>query len=318
MTRDLVSGGQKIHAPDDLNRLLTEIHQQAMQIQSGKVADYIPALAAVDPDQCALTLTTLDGEVFNVGDTDTLFSIQSISKIFGLMMAMDRLGDDLWKRVKMEPSGQAFNSIVQLEWEKGIPRNPMINAGAILISDVLVSHYSTSKNAVMSLVRNLCGNDRIYADESVHASEKEHGHRNAASAHLMKSFNNIESDVDEVLDHYFWQCAISMSCENLARSFTFLANAGVCPFSQREIISKRDAQRINALLSTSGMYDQSGEFAFTVGVPAKSGVGGGIVAIVPDFGVISAWSPKLNAFGNSARGMFMVRELANRLGLSVY
>ena len=210
MTRDLVSGGQHIHAPDDLNRLLQEIHQQAMTDPPRATSRIIFLLwPRSNPEQCALTLATLDGEVFNVGDTDTLFSIQSVSKIFGLMMAMERLGDELWQRVKMEPSGQAFNSIVQLEWEKGIPRNPMINAGAILISDVLVSHYSTSKNAVMSLVRSLCGNDRIYADESVHASEKEHGHRNAALAHLMKSFGNIESDVDELLDHYFWQCAIN-------------------------------------------------------------------------------------------------------------
>ncbi|MGM0526725.1 MAG: glutaminase A [Pseudomonadota bacterium] len=318
MTRDLVSGGQYIHAPDDLNRLLQDIYDEALTIKKGKVADYIPALAAVNPDYCALTLATLDGEVFNVGDTKQQFSIQSVSKIFGLMLAMERLGDDLWQRVKMEPSGQAFNSIVQLEWEKGIPRNPMINAGAILVSDVLVSHYSASKNAVLSLVRSLCGNDRIYADDEVHQSEKEHGHRNSALAHLMKSFDNIESDVDELLDHYFWQCALTMTCENLARSLTFLANDGVCPFSKKQIMSKRDSQRINALLSTSGMYDQSGEFAFTVGVPAKSGVGGGIVAIVPDFGVIAAWSPKLNEYGNSARGMFMVRELANKLGLSVY
>ncbi|AVJ55052.1 glutaminase [Idiomarina sp. OT37-5b] len=318
MTRDLVSGGQHIHAPDDLNRLLQEIYDEAMTITSGKVADYIPALAEVNPDYCALTLATLDGEVFNVGDTQQPFSIQSVSKIFGLMLAMERLGDELWQRVKMEPSGQAFNSIVQLEWEKGIPRNPMINAGAILVSDVLVSRYSASKNAVLSLVRTLCGNESVHADHEVHLSEKAHGHRNAALAHLMKSFGNIESDVDELLDHYFWQCALTMTCENLARSFTFLANDGVCPFSKNSIMSKRDSQRINALLSTSGMYDQSGEFAFTVGVPAKSGVGGGIVAVVPDFGVIAAWSPRLNEYGNSARGMFMVRELANRLGLSVY
>lgn len=316
--RDLVSGGQHIHAPDNLDKLLQEIYSEAKDIKNGEVADYIPALAAVNPDHCALTLATLDGEVFNVGDTEQRFSIQSVSKIFGLMLAMERLGDDLWQRVKMEPSGQAFNSIVQLEWEKGIPRNPMINAGAILVSDVLVSHYSASKGAVLSLVRNLCGNEDVYADAEVHQSEKDHGHRNAALAHLMKSFGNIESDVDELLDHYFWQCALTMSGENLARSFTFLANDGVCPFSGNEIMSKRDSQRINALLSTSGMYDQSGEFAFTVGVPAKSGVGGGMVAIVPDFGVISAWSPRLNEYGNSARGMFMVRELANRLGLSVY
>lgn len=318
MTHDVISGGQPIHAPDNLKPLLEDILQQAMSVNDGKVADYIPALAEVKADYCALTVATLDGNVTSVGDSNKPFSIQSISKIYGLMLAMERLGDPLWERVQMEPSGQPFNSIVQLEWEKGIPRNPMINAGAILVSDVLVSHYSASKSALLSMVRGLCGNEAVCVDSRVHESEREHGARNAALAYLMKSFNNIESDVEEVLDHYFWQCALTMNTEQLASSFAFLANRGQCPRSGKQITSHRDAQRINALMSTSGMYDQSGQFAFTVGLPAKSGVGGGIIAIVPDYGVISAWSPALNSFGNSARGMFMIRELANRLGLSVY
>lgn len=318
MTTDVISGGQSIHAPDNLKPLLENILQQAFSVNDGKVADYIPALAEVKSDYCALTVATLDGKVTSVGDSDQVFSIQSISKIFGLMLAMERLGDPLWERVQMEPSGQPFNSIVQLEWEKGIPRNPMINAGALLISDVLVSHYSASKSALLSMVRGLCGSEDVCVDSRVHESERAHGARNAALAYLMKSFGNIEADVEEVLDHYFWQCALTMSTEQLARSLAFLANRGKCPRSGAQITSHRDAQRINALLSTSGMYDQSGQFAFTVGLPAKSGVGGGIVAIVPDYGVITAWSPPLNSYGNSARGMFMIRELANKLGLSVY
>ncbi len=318
MTQDVISGGQSIQAPEDLKPLLEEILQEALTITEGKVADYIPALAEVDRDYCALTVATLDGKITSVGDSTTVYSIQSISKIFGLMMAMDRVGDDLWKRVQMEPSGQPFNSIVQLEWERGIPRNPMINAGAILVSDVLVSHYSTSKSALLNMVRSLCNNEGILADSRVHESEKTHGSRNSALAYLMKSFGNINSDVTEVLDHYFWQCSLTLSTEDLARGLAFLANRGVCPRSGEKITSHRDAQRINALLSTSGMYDQSGEFAFTVGLPAKSGVGGGMVAIVPDYGVISAWSPPLNSYGNPARAMAMIRNFANRLGLSVY
>ncbi|RUO41848.1 glutaminase [Pseudidiomarina aestuarii] len=318
MTNDVISGGQPIHAPDNLQPLLESILQQALTVNDGKVADYIPALAEVKSDYCALTVATLDGNVMSVGDADKAFSIQSISKVFGLMLAMERVGDSLWERVQMEPSGQPFNSIVQLEWEQGIPRNPMINAGAILISDVLVSHYSASKSALLSMVRGLCGSEEVYVDYRVHESEREHGARNSALAYLMKSFNNIESDVEEVLDHYFWQCALTMSTEQLARGMAFLANRGKCPHSGRQITTHRDSQRINALLSTSGMYDQSGQFAFTVGLPAKSGVGGGIVAIVPDYGVICAWSPPLNSYGNSARGMYMIRELANNLGLSVY
>lgn len=318
MTHDVISGGQSIHAPENLKPLLQEILQQALTVNDGKVADYIPALAEVKADYCALTVATLDGSVTSVGDSHVAFSIQSISKIFGLMLAMERMGESLWERVQMEPSGQPFNSIVQLEWEKGIPRNPMINAGAILVSDVLVSHFSASKSALLSMVRSLCHRENVGVDSRVYESEREHGARNSALAYLMKSFGNIEADVEEVLDHYFWQCALTMTTEDLARSLAFLANRGKCPLSGKQITSHRDAQRINALLSTSGMYDQSGQFAFTVGLPAKSGVGGGIVAIVPDYGVIAAWSPPLNSYGNSARSMAMIRNLANRLGLSVY
>lgn len=304
--------------PTDLNPLLREVFSQAATLHDGAVADYIPALAEVAPDQGALTVATLDGHCFEVGDSSHAFSIQSISKLFSLLMAMERMGDELWQRVQMEPSGQPFNSIVQLEWERGIPRNPMINAGAIVVSDVLVSHYSASKNALLSMVRQLSGRDSVVADAGVHQSEREHGSRNAALAYLMKSFGNIEAPVDTVLDHYFWQCALTMSTTDLARSLAFLANKGVCPFRGVQVVSHRDAQRINALMSTSGMYDQSGQFAFEVGLPAKSGVGGGIVAVVPDYGVIAAWSPRLNPYGNSVRGMAMIRQLANELGLSVY
>src|SRR5690606_12146317 len=204
----------------------------------------------------------------------------------------------------MEPSGQPFNSIVQLEWEKGIPRNPMINEGAIMVRDVHVSHYSASKSALLSMVRGLCGSEAVCVESRVHESEREHGARNAALAYLMKSFGNIEADVEEVLDHYFWQCSLTMTTEQLSTSLAFLANRGQCPRTGKQITTHRDAQRINALLSTSGMYDQSGQFAFTVGLPAKSGVGGGIIAIAPAYGVICAWRPPLNHYGNSARGMF--------------
>ncbi|GGD53581.1 glutaminase [Lacimicrobium alkaliphilum] len=285
---------------------------------SGKVADYIPALAQVNPDKVGLALATVEGKLYSAGDSTTEFSIQSLSKILGLVMAMNRIGDSLWQRVHMEPSGLPFNSIVQLEYEHGIPRNPFINAGAILIADVLASHYSASRQAFISFIRKLAGSDQIFVDEDVLQSEKQHGSRNAAMAYLMKSFGNVEGDVDRVLDHYFYQCSVNMTCEQLASSLTFLANRGLQPVTQRVICSRRDAHRVNAILSTSGMYDQSGEFAFTVGLPAKSGVGGGIVAIVPGYGVICAWSPRLNHFGNSCLGMHMITGLAEQLGLSVY
>lgn len=302
--------------------LTTTLQQMLAQCQplytQGKVADYIPALAQVDSRQAAVAVATLDGQVFSAGAAEQNFSLQSISKIFGLVMAMNRLGDELWQRVNMEPSGQPFNSIVQLEWEKGIPRNPVINAGAILVADVLVSHYSASKTAFLTFLRRLTGVEAIYADPLVYQSELEHGNRNAALAYLMKSFGNIEAEVPQVLEHYFHQCATAINCKQLAQSLLFLANRGVQPGCNEQICSRRDAHRVNAILSTSGMYDQSGEFAFKVGLPAKSGVGGAIVAIVPQFGVITAWSPPLNRFGNSVVAMQLISQLAEELGLSLF
>ncbi len=304
--------------PDLQNKLHAILESAAGLEEKGKVADYIPALANVSPSLKGAAVATIDGTVVSSGDSQTPFSIQSVSKVFGLVMAMNRLGDDLWKRVNMEPSGQPFNSIIQLEWEKGIPRNPVINAGALLVADVLVSHYSASKFAFLNYVRSLANDERIFIDRDVYNSELEHGSRNAALAYLMKSFGNIEADIPEVLNHYFTQCSVAMSCEQLAKSLLFLANKGIDPKTNKEVCSRKDAHRVNAILSTSGMYDQSGEFAFSVGLPAKSGVGGGIVAIVPNYGVICAWSPPLNSFGNSVIGMDVIAKIAEELGLSIY
>jgi len=300
---------------DKLRALLLS---QRNNFTQGKVADYIPALANVQADLAGISVATIDGKTVGVGDYQRPFSIQSISKVFGLVMAMNRVGDSLWQRVRMEPSGQPFNSIIQLEWEKGIPRNPVINAGALLVSDVLTSHYSSSKLAFLSVVRKLANNEKIRVDTQVYQSELIHGSRNAALAYLMKSFGNIEAEIPDVLSHYFTQCSVAMSCQQLAQSLLFLANKGVDPVTNHIICSPKDAHRVNAILSTSGMYDQSGEFAFSVGLPAKSGVGGGLIAIVPNYGVICTWSPPLNSFGNSVVGMKLIEGIAEELGLSIY
>jgi len=298
-----------------LEELLLAQHDNFSQ---GKVADYIPALAEVKPDLMGISVATIDGKVVGAGDYQSAFSIQSISKVFGLVMAMNRIGDSIWQRVRMEPSGQPFNSIIQLEWEKGIPRNPVINAGALLVSDVLTSHFSASKLAFLTFVRKLAGNDNIRVDNQVYLSELKHGNLNAALAYLMKSFDNIEAEIPDVLSHYFTQCSVAMSCQQLATSLLFLANKGIDPRTQNAICTARDAHKVNAILSTSGMYDQSGEFAFSVGLPAKSGVGGGVIAIVPGYGVICAWSPPLNSYGNSVVGMNLVANITEELGLSIY
>lgn len=300
------------------DRLHALIKSQSEHYKKGIVADYIPALAEVPANLMGICVATIDGKVFGAGDFKTPFSIQSISKVFGLVMAMNRQGDSLWERVSMEPSGQAFNSIIQLEWEKGIPRNPVINAGALLIADVLTSHFSASKLAFLSFMRKLANDDNIFIDKHVYKSELSHGSRNAALAYLMKSFGNIESEIPDVLSHYFTQCSVAMNCQQLAASLLFLANKGVDPKSNIAICSLKDSHRVNAILSTSGMYDQSGEFAFSVGLPAKSGVGGGVIAIVPGYGVICSWSPPLNSFGNSIVGVNLVEAIAEELGLSIY
>jgi len=303
----------------DLQKQLQQLLlAQQNNFHQGKVADYIPALANVKPELMGISIATIDGEVVGAGDYQHPFSIQSISKVFGLVMAMNRIGDSIWQRVRMEPSGQPFNSIVQLEWEKGIPRNPVINAGALLVSDILTSHFSASKLAFLTFVRKLADNDKIHIDNQVYLSELKHGNLNAALAYLMKSFGNIEAEIPEVLSHYFTQCSISMSCQQLATSLLFLANKGVDPRSKNSICTARDAHKVNAILSTSGMYDQSGEFAFSVGLPAKSGVGGGVIAIVPGYGVICAWSPPLNSYGNSVVGMNLMAAITEELGLSIY
>lgn len=299
-------------------KLQTLLSAEKDNYLQGKVANYIPALASVKPDLMGIAVGTLEGKVVGAGDYQHPFSIQSISKVFGLVMAINRIGDPLWKRVRMEPSGLPFNSIIQLQAEKGIPRNPVINAGAILISDILTSNFSSSKFAFLTYIRKLARNDNIRIDNDVYLSEVKHGHLNAAFAHLMKSFDNIESEVPDVLSHYFTQCSISMSCEQLAQSLLFLANKGIDPITKETICTARDAHRVNAILSTSGMYDQSGEFAFSVGLPAKSGVGGGIIAIVPGYGVICTWSPPLNDYGNSVVGMNLIENIAEELGLSIY
>lgn len=308
----------KKNISDLQNKLKVLVSQQHHLINKGNVADYIPALANVEPDQIGVAVATVDGNIVGAGNYQKSFSIQSISKVFGLVMAMNRVGDSLWQRVNMEPSGQPFNSIIQLEWEKGIPRNPVINAGALLIADVLTSHFSASKLAFLSFVRSLAGNDNIHIDRDVFNSELAHGNRNAALAYLMKSFNNIQAAIPDVLNHYFTQCSVAMSCEQLAQSLLFLANKGIDPLTNKVICSPKDAHRVNAILSTSGMYDQSGEFAFSVGLPAKSGVGGGVIAVVPNYGVICSWSPKLNNFGNSVIGVNLVEKIAEELGLSIY
>lgn len=283
----------------------------------GQVASYIPALARVPAQQFGIALRTCDGQEASAGDAATPFSIQSISKLFTLTLAMRRLGDVLWERIGREPSGNPFNSLVQLEHEQGRPRNPFINAGAIAVADRLVS-LGHAKADLLALMSELCGEPIAY-DEEVAASEAVTGFRNIALANFMKSFGKIDNDVREVLSLYFHQCAIRMSCRQLARAAGFLCRDGAHPIDgEPEITTERHARRINALMLTCGTYDAAGDVAFSIGLPCKSGVGGGIVAVVPDKLTLCVWSPALDATGNSLLGLKALELFTARTGLSIF
>lgn len=288
-------------------------------IGQGNVADYIPALACVDGTKLGIAISTVDGQHFCAGDAQARFSIQSISKVLSLVVAMNHYEEaEIWQRVGKDPSGQPFNSLLQLEIEQGIPRNPFINAGALVVCDMLQSRLSAPRQRMLEIVRKLSGVDDIAYDAVVARSEFDHAARNAAIAWLMKSFGNFHNDVTTVLQNYFHYCALKMSCAELARTFLFLANQGRFPQREGHIITPLQARQINALMATSGMYQNAGEFAWRVGLPAKSGVGGGIVAIVPHEMAIAVWSPQLDAAGNSLAGTAVLEKLTQRLGRSVY
>jgi glutaminase len=304
-----------------LQSLLTSIHARlGERWREGRVADYIPQLSGVPPDRFGMALALLDGRVMTVGDADEPFSIQSISKIFSLTLALGRVGENLWFRVGREPSGLRFNSIIQLEYENGIPRNPFINAGAIVVVDVIAEGHEPKETLgeFLMFVRHAAGHDDIVIDKAVAASEKATGHANLALAHFLKAHGNLRGSPERVLGVYFHQCALAMSCRQLASSALFLANSGRHPITGYSVISPLRARRINALMMTCGTYDAAGDFAFRIGLPAKSGVGGGILAVVPGVGTIAVWGPALDRCGNSVAGSWALEELVAATDWSVF
>ena len=305
----------------ELQAVVDEIaHEMRGRSDRGVVAGYIPELARVDPAAFGLVVVAADGTVATSGDCDQPFSIQSISKVFTLTLALGKIGDRLWQRVGREPSGTPFNSIVQLERERGIPRNPFINAGAIAVTDAILSGHQPREalGEIMRFVRTIAGDDDIRIDEAVAKSEVATGFRNAALANYMKSFGVIENPVDFTLGVYFHHCAIAMTCRQLAQAGRYLAHGGRDPTTGHTIISAERAKRINAVMLTCGHYDGSGEFAYRVGLPAKSGVGGGVLVVAPGKASIGVWSPGLDAQGNSHLGRLALERLTKRLGWSIF
>jgi glutaminase len=291
----------------------------AAEADRGAVATYIPGLARIDPMHFGIAISLADGTMVKSGDADAPFSIQSISKVFALTLALGKVGDQLWERVGREPSGSAFNSIVQLEAEQGIPRNPFINAGAIVVADVnLGSHQPREAiGELLRFVRYLSDDETVFIDDDIAKGEQDTGFRNMALANYMRAFSNLRHPVDLVLGVYFHQCAIAMSCTQLARAGRFLMLDGRLPEHGR-VVSPARARRINALMLTCGHYDASGDFAFRIGIPGKSGVGGGILAVVPGRASIAVWSPGLNANGNSKLGTMALQMLAEATGWSIF
>ena len=305
----------------DLNDAVSVVAaDMAAHLGRGKVADYIPALARVDPRRFGLAVVTCDGQAATAGDAQAPFSIQSISKVFTLTLALERTGEALWKRVGREPSGSAFNSIVQLERENGIPRNPLINAGAMVVTDCLLTGRApaTLIGNLTAFLRERADDPAVSVDEEVAGSEAATGFRNASLANFLRAFGNLENPVADVLEVYFHQCGLAMSCRQLARAGLFLANDGVDPLNGDRVTSAMRARRINALMMNCGHYDASGEFAFRVGLPGKSGVGGGILAVAPGRGAAAVWSPGLNKAGTSFVGMLALQRLSAILEWSVF
>ncbi len=297
-----------------LERFLVELEERmGAAKERGPVATYIPELARIDPGQFAMSICLQTGERLSVGDADVSFSIQSVSKVFTLALALGRYGDELWRRVGQEPSGNPFNSIIQLELEDGKPRNPYVNAGAIVTTDAVL-RGRTPKEAlaeILNFIRAAASDTDIYINESVARSENATGHRNYALAHFLRSCENLDNSCELTLGTYFHQCAIEMSCNQLAKAGRFLRGG-------HGLISQDRVRSINALMMTCGHYDGSGEFAYRVGFPGKSGVGGGILAVVPGIASIAVWSPGLNHFGNSLLGTAALEELSRFCGWSLF
>lgn len=284
----------------------------------GKQADYIPALAEVDPDHFGICIHTVHGDVYSEGDADIPFSLQSISKVFSLAIALGLAGDSLWKRVGKEPSGTAFNSLIQLEIEKGLPRNPFINSGAIVVADLLYSSLKNPREDFIAFVRSITDNPDIDYNERVAISEREKGYLNAAIANLLKYYGNMHGEIEDVLQFYFLMCSVEMSCKDLAAAFLAFADHRR-RFSFNGIdLTASQVKRINAIMQTCGFYDEAGEFSFLVGLPGKSGVGGGIAAVYPRRYSVAVWSPRLNGKGNSIMGMKALELLTTKTRESIF
>lgn len=303
----------------DYKLILEEIAAEIEPLrQVGRQADYIPALAKVNPDRFGICITTTDGEVIEWGDVTERFSIQSVTKVFSLSMSLSLMGESLWKRVGKEPSGAAFNSLIQLELDRGIPRNPFINAGAIVLADVLISTLDNPEKDYLSFVRSIASDSTIDYDSEVATSERAKGYINAAIANMLKYYGNLDNDIEDVLHFYFLQCSVEMSCRQLSKAFLPFADRSTAFSFDGISLTSSQVKRINAVMQTCGFYNDAGEYSYLVGLPGKSGVGGGIGAVYPGRYAVATWSPRLNEKGNSVMGMKALELLTTHTNESIF
>jgi len=290
-------------------------------IHEGKTAAYIPELSKVKPDQLGISIVQADGTAISSGEYDSAFTVQSISKVVTLMLAIiDRGEEYVFSKVGMEATGDAFNSIIKLETAKpSKPLNPMINAGAIAIDSLILGKDQEDKfSRLVQFFRKLCGNETLWYNEQVYASERDTGYRNRALAHFMKDVGVLEGEVEEVLELYFKQCSIQVDCRDIAMLGAVLALDGLSPVTGEELVPRKVARLVKTFMVTCGMYDGSGEFAIRVGIPAKSGVGGGILAVVPGNMGIGVFSPALDSRGNSIGGVKALEYLSEKMNMSIF
>ncbi len=308
-------------APIDYEALVQAVYSDASTYRGhGDLAKHIPALAQVDPNKLGIAVALGDGSTYVAGDADEPFSLQSIATIFTLSVTLGHVGAALWNYVGREPSGSPFNALVQLESEKGKPRNPLTNAGAIVVCDQLIGRDTPDEamEEILAFLRERSGDAGIAIDDKVAMSESSAGALNRSLAHFIAAFGNLQNPVEDVLSVYFRQSAIAMSCRQLAKAALYLAFDGMDPLSKGEVCIASRTRRINALMLTAGHYDNSGDFAFRIGLPGKSGSGGGILAIVPKVGAVAVWSPGLNAARTSLAGAVALEKMVERTGWSVF
>ncbi|RCJ26569.1 glutaminase A [Nostoc sp. ATCC 43529] len=317
MANQLNSGDLEIDS-SLLLTVLNDLHSQYKSLNEGAVAKYIPELAKINPDLFSICIATVDGQVHKVGDWEQFFTIQSISKVFAYGLALEDHGRDyILTRVGVEPTGDAFNAIILDEQSKR-PYNPMVNAGAIATTSLIKGSGPTERlNRMLEMFRRYIGRD-VFVDMSVFTSERSTGHRNRAMAHLMLNFGMIDQNIEEALDLYFQQCAVLVNCQDLAVMAATLANKGINPVTKERAVDKPYIKDILSVMYTCGMYNFAGEWAYKIGIPAKSGICGGIIAVVPNKIGIGVFSPPLDARGNSVRGVKVCEELSQRLGLHLF